>query len=394
MKSPLSKAFSGKRIFLAVFIGLAISGWMLYRSISAQHFIDVQSGTGDYVWVDTNKNGKVDHSDAAEFKASEHGDYQLETISSTMSRMNWSVYSWLWIGAAILFMVGRDFFYMIRIRMLTENKLGRKAAFYVVILWEFASALSPGVVGGTAVAMFILNRETIPFGKATAIVIITAFMDNLFFVVMIPLVFLFIHHRDLFPEAETSAFFLTWWFWVGFAIIFTVCLLLYLTIFRYPKLATYFLLFVFRLPFLKRWKFIAAEWGKDIERASREFKQKNRSFWLRVFMATFGSWISRYLVINAILAAFLSLGFLDHIKIMGKQLILWLFMLVSPTPGGSGVAEFAFRELLYSFSSSFVLLTVMAILWRLISYFPYLFIGSFLLPAWIRRTRRQAFSKP
>jgi uncharacterized protein (TIRG00374 family) len=60
-------------------------------------------------------------------------------------------------------------------------------------------------------------------------------------------------------------------------------------------------------------------------------------------------------------------------------------MLVSPTPGGSGVAEFAFGELLVSFSQSTFLLAALAILWRLISYFPYLFIGAFLLPRWLKR---------
>ncbi len=285
-------------------------------------------------------------------------------------------------------MMFRDFFYMLRIRLLTKNKLTWKAAFYVIMIWEFASALSPGVVGGAAVAMFILNRETIPFGKATAIVIITAFMDNLFYVVMIPFVFLFIHHSELFPTGQASSVALTWWFWVGFGLIFFICCILYLTIFWYPKLASRFLLFIFRLPFLKRWKFVAKEWGKDIEKASKEFKQESRFFWSKVFLTTVASWISRYLVINAILNAFVDLGFMDNMKVLGQQLVLWLFMLVSPTPGGSGVAEFAFGELLASFSSSAILLAGLAILWRLISYFPYLFIGSFLLPAWIRRTRK------
>ena len=388
MKSPLSKTFSGKKIVFAVLIGLLISSWMLYRSFSATNYVETPSGKGEYVWVDANKNGKVDHHESKEFKRSKEGNYELETVSSSLSKIEWSTKLWACLGIALLFMIGRDFFYMIRIRLLTENKLNWTASFYVIMIWEFASALSPGVVGGAAVAMFILNRETIPFGKATAIVIITAFMDNLFFVLMIPLVFLFINHHDLFPDGDASSWFLGWWFWGGFSIILSICVLLYVTIFWHPRLATRFLLFIFRLPFLKRWSFVAAEWGKDIERASKEFKQKSRSFWVKVFMATFGSWVCRYLVINTILATFLSIGFVDHIHVLGKQLILWLFMLVSPTPGGSGVAEFAFGELLYGFSTSFILLTVMAILWRLISYFPYLFLGSILLPAWIRRARR------
>ena len=388
MKSPLKKAFSGWKIFTAVAIGLLISGWMLYRSVSQTQFSEIKDGTGTHAWIDGNKNGKIDLHNPLDFKKDADGTYELQTLSSTLRNINWTGGSVMWLLAAILFVAGRDFFYMLRIRILTHKKLTWKASFYVIMIWEFASALSPGVVGGAAVAMFILNRETIPFGKATAIVIITAFMDNLFFVVLIPFVFLFIHHSDLFPEGMDSSLPLMWWFWIGFSVIFGISALLYLTLFWYPKLATKFLLLIFSLPFLKRSKFIAREWGKDIEAASKEFKAEKRSFWIKVFLTTVGSWVSRYLVINAVLNAFIHLGFIDNIKILGQQLVLWLFMLVSPTPGGSGVAEFAFGELLSSFASSALLIGVLALIWRLISYFPYLFIGSILLPAWIKRTRR------
>ncbi len=386
MKSPLKSAFSGWKIILAISIGMLVSIWMLYNSLSAIQYTECTSGSGTHIAIENQEI--IDFHNPDHFKPSAGGNYRVLTLSESLNEINWSGASYAWIAGAILFMVSRDFFYIIRIRLLTKKQLGWRAATYVILLWEFASALSPGVVGGAAVAMFILNRETIPFGKATAIVIITAFMDNLFFVLMIPLVFFFVHNSALFPPDESSSLILSWWFWTGFAIIASVCLLLYITIFWYPKLATRFLLFVFRIPFLKRWRIVGAEWGKDIERASKEFKQEKRSYWLKVFGATFASWISRYLVINAILNAFLQLGFIDNIKVLGKQLIMWLFMLVSPTPGGSGVAEFAFGELLSSFSTSAILLAALAILWRLISYFPYLFIGAILLPSWIRRTQK------
>jgi uncharacterized protein (TIRG00374 family) len=386
MESPLSKVFNGWRIILIIGIGLLISTWMLYNSISTSQYIkDGKNGTHE--WVDGNHNNRVDATNELDFKPTKNGMYRELSFSESLRQIEWDSTTTIWLFIAFLFMVSRDFFYVVRIRLLTKNQLGWKAAIYVILLWEFASALTPGVVGGAAVAMFILNRETIPLGRATAIVIITAFMDNLFFVVMIPLVFLFVHNSDLFPVGEGSTLILSWWFWVGFGIIFCVCSFLYLTLFWYPSFATKALLFIFRLPFLKRWKFIAAEWGKDIEKAAITFKKEKSIFWLAVFASTFMSWISRYLVINAILNAFLRLGFYDNILVLGKQLILWLFMLVSPTPGGSGVAEYAFGELLSSFSSSAILMVIMAIIWRLLSYFPYLFIGAILLPSWIRRTR-------
>lgn len=387
MRNPVNSAFKSWKILLAVALGLSISGWMFYSSITEIRFVEVESGAGEYNWVDGNGNNELDLHDASDFNLASDGNYVLQNTTDALRLIDWNGYSVFWLIAAVLFTVGRDFFYIIRIRLLTKYKLSWKSSFYVIMLWEFASALSPGVVGGAAVAMFILNRENIPFGRATAIVIITAFMDNLFYVIMIPLVFIFVSQSDLFMLGHESSLLLSWWFYTGFAIIASMCLLLYLTIFWYPKLAGHLLLFIFKLPFLRRWKIVAKEWGNDIETASIQFRQEKRIYWFRVFAATFASWISRYLVINALLNAFLSLSFIDNMQILGKQLILWLFMLVSPTPGGSGVAEYAFGELLSDFTTSTLLLAAIALLWRLISYFPYLFIGSVLLPGWIKSRR-------
>jgi len=383
----VAKSFAPWKIALAIFLGLFFTSWMLIHSLSQSQYSKTNDGQGSYSWVDGNDNGVVDYNDDGDFKKSYNGNYNSLSITESLAQIDWTTSVYLWLSAGLIFMIGRDFFYIIRIRLLTNNQLTWRAGFYVIMLWEFASAISPGVVGGAAAAAFILNRETIPFGKATAIVVITAFMDNLFFILMFPLVFFFIRNADLFSSNDGGALALNLWFWVGFSILCGLCLLLYISIFWFPKLAGHVLLFLFRIPFLKRWNIVAMEWGKDIERASLEFQKKPFGFWLKVFGTTVLSWGSRYLVINAILNAFLNLGFIDNIKVLGKQLVLWLVMLVSPTPGGSGVAEYAFGELLSDFGSSLILITTMAIIWRMMSYFPYLFIGVILLPSWIKRTR-------
>lgn len=385
-QDTLSKTLKPSRIWFAVIIGLGITAWMFYRSFSEVSFVKVKSG-GTYSWVDANGNQKIDLHDRKDFEYNPKGDFRIQTATEVLKHITWNGKTLFWLFAALLFTLGRDFFYMLRIRLLTKSHLSWKASFYVIMLWEFASALTPGVVGGAAVAMFILNRESIAFGRATAIVIITAFMDNLFYVVMIPLVLITVGQAAFLDLGGNSSLFLAWWFWTGFGIIMAICLFLYLSIFWFPHLAGKFLLAIFSLPFIKRWKFVAREWGKDIAIAAEEFQAEKRSYWIKIFLTTMGSWMSRYLVINAVLNAFIDLGFLQNIIVLGKQLILWLFMLVSPTPGGSGVAEFAFGELLSDLTDSAILLAALALIWRLISYFPYLLIGSLLLPSWIKRTR-------
>ncbi|MES2798454.1 MAG: lysylphosphatidylglycerol synthase transmembrane domain-containing protein [Bacteroidota bacterium] len=384
----IESTFQTWRIWLAVGIGLTVMCLLLYRSVSTTSFVPTGEGKGNFSWHDLNNNGKVDTQLEAEFYPNKHGNYTKETLGGTLRSIDWSLKAFGFIALALVFMVGRDLFYIIRIRILTKNQLKWKNAFRLIMIWEFASALMPGVVGGVAVAMFILNRENITLGRSTAIVIITAFLDNLFYIVMIPIILLLAGSAELFPSDTTKEMAVQWIFWTGYCVILLLCTFLFLSIFIFPHLAKQFFSVLFRLPVLRRRKERALQTADDIATASLEFRKEPMSFWLKAFFATVASWTCRYLVINAILAAFLSLGLAQHAIILAKQFVLWLFMHISPTPGGSGVAEYAFGELLSDVSSSAILLAAMAILWRLISYFPYLFIGAIILPRWLKKTSR------
>lgn len=378
----IQRAFSGWKMFVAIGLGIVIAAWMVWNSLQEVDYISVQSG-GTHRWVDLNRDGKKQ---IPEFQLSSNGNFRQQKVSDVIQQIKWDTQSYFWLFLALICMFGRDLFYMIRIRVLTQKKLTWNASFQTIMLWEFASALSPGVVGGSAVAMFILHREKIPLGRSTAIVVITAMMDNLFYVLMIPFVFLFLSPSTLFPSNSGSNLSVEWVFWIGFTAIAFVCFLLFLSIFYYPKLIGRFLSFLFRLPFLKKARNKAIQTGVEIETTSLELRNEPWKFWFSSFGATLGSWISRYLVINCLLAAFLNLSFFDHFFVLGKQLVLWLFMLISPTPGASGVAEYAFGELMSPFTESALLLAGLAVIWRLISYFPYLFIGALILPRWLRKS--------
>lgn len=386
-ESQISDKLSGRRIFWALFISIGFSVYLLVSGLMSVSFEKVGvDKEGQYEWVDANDDGKVNTDDPDEFvKVEEGGNYQKLTYKNAFNNIDWGWHTVFWIIMAVLMMAIRDIAYMIRIQILTEKKLSWTSSAYVILIWEFASALSPGVVGGAGVAMFILNREKIPLGRSTAIVLITALMDNLFYIVVIPVVFLFISQEQLFPDgSETSQGI----FWLGYTIIFTVCTILFVSIFVFPKLIKTIIVTVFRLPILRRWKEDAIQTGDDVIITSKELGGMKPRYWISSFGATILSWTARFLVINFILMIVVNVGLIDHFLIFGRQLVMWLIMLVSPTPGGSGVAEWAFSEFLGQFSVSVLVISGLAFLWRLISYFPYLIIGPILLPRWLRRTRK------
>jgi uncharacterized protein (TIRG00374 family) len=380
----MNSAFASWKIYLAILFGLSITGYLLFNSLNQTHFI-ASKQHATHCWKDVNHNKKIDYADAQEFYPCKNGTYKQEELSDILTEISWKPASIFWIFLAMLCMVGRDFFYMLRIRILTKKQLTWKKAFNVILLWEFASALSPGVVGGATVAMFILNKEKINLGRSTAIVMITALLDNLFFILLIPFVFCFISSDMLFPNATWVDKSIALVFWGGFGIIALVCVLLFISVFLYPKAIGQLLYKLCQLPFLRKFQGKMVSLQQDLQLTSTEMKKENKRFWFGSFGATFLSWTCRYLVINCVLAAFLPISFFNHIFILGKQLVLWIFMLISPTPGASGIAEFAFGELMGEFSSSILLIVALAVIWRLISYFPYLIIGSILLPKWLQK---------
>jgi len=63
---------------------------------------------------------------------------------------------------------------------------------------------------------------------------------------------------------------------------------------------------------------------------------------------------------------------------------MWIVLMISPTPGGSGMAEYFFSDFLASFIPH-GLSSSLAVLWRLLSYYPYLIVGLIVFPLWIKR---------
>jgi uncharacterized protein (TIRG00374 family) len=290
---------------------------------------------------------------------------------------------------ALLFAILRDVGYMFRLRILSEKQISWRNVFDDIMLWEFSSAITPSVVGGSGVAIFILSKEGIAVGRSTAIVMITAFLDELFYVVMVPMLFVFAG-ANLFPDSVPTMDVMGYTlgikqvFWIGYGFMIFLISIIFFGIFISPKGFKKLLELIFKIPFLSKWKKSATETGDEVITTSKELKGKPFTFWIQTFGSTALSWTSRFLVANFLLMAFTVLSFSDNVMVLSRQLIMWVIMLISPTPGSAGVAELAFGSFLSDYTPV-GLAIVLAVLWRLFTYYPYLFIGAFILPNWIQR---------
>jgi glycosyltransferase 2 family protein len=343
--SEILKAFSPKKIIWPIIFGLGAASYLLARNFDRNAFLSI----------------------------------------------DWTWYSSFWIFVAFLMVVIRDLSYMYRIRVLTDSKLTWKQCFEVIMIWEFASAIAPAILGGGfAFAILIINKEKIKMGKSIAVVMFTSFLDGLFFAIMAPLIFFMAGEAQLFSSMDPESLQkisngkeFHFFFWLIYFVVLFYKLLVAYALFISPRAVKYLLLKVFSMPILKKWKYKAMETGTEMEIASRELQGKSLGYWLKSFGATFMSWTARYVIVNCIVMAFTQVS-VGHFILYARQVVMGLIMLGSPTPGGSGVAELIFEIFLgefipYGLSSS------LALLWRLISYYPYLFIGAIILPRWIRR---------
>ena len=71
------------------------------------------------------------------------------------AKVSWGWRTIFWLFIALLMMGIRDFAYMYRIRVITDKQISWRNSFDVIMLWEFASAITPSIVGGTGVALYI-----------------------------------------------------------------------------------------------------------------------------------------------------------------------------------------------------------------------------------------------
>ncbi|MDR2402308.1 MAG: flippase-like domain-containing protein [Cytophagales bacterium] len=284
---------------------------------------------------------------------------------------------------AMMCLLLRDGLYVWRIYLITEKSLSWKNCLTLIILWEFASAVTPSAAGGAFVVIFLFMNIGVSLGKSLAYVMSSAVLDNLFFIALGP--FCFIHAFQN-PDFALAHEFISYPFWISYILITIYTEFMGMGLFFFPNFFQWLMIKITSLGFLKKYKQAAIRQGEDIILASESFGKKSFSFWVQIISLTFVIWTARYVTLNCLASAFVVCNFSDHLDIFCKHLIMWVTMLISPTPGGSGTAEYIFNDM---YGNSFGKYTmIISLLWRLFSYYVYLIAGAFILPKWIKKIKK------
>ena len=310
-----------------------------------------------------------------------------ENLASVWKDINFTWRTWLCIGLGFLFMWGRDFGLTWRFRALTNRELSWTKAYKVDFLCEFTSCVTPSAVGGSSLGMVFLNSQGIEIGRATTLMMTTLFLDELFFVLFCPLVVIFTPANEIFAsDAGAFSHGIKFTFWIVYGFLAAWTFLLFAGIIWKPEWINRLLTGISKWRWLKKWSSNLVELGSNMVATSKELRTKPFIFWLEVFGGTAISWTSRYLVVNALFLGFLPIDDKYQWIILARQFVIWVVLMVSPTPGGSGISEWIFSNYYGDLVPTIGMALIMAVFWRIISYYVYLGIGAAIVPSWLRDT--------
>ena len=302
----------------------------------------------------------------------------------------------LGVSLAVLLFVVQNLMLSLRFRHLCQRKLSLSQSFRINVLCEFTSAVTPSAVGGSGLAFIYLNREGVTMGRSIFTMFAALLADEAFLAISSFLLYLLVPSDVLFCMADNMGVGMeveNEWIKGGIHLVFLGSTLivavwtaiLYLLLLHRPQMLGWVLKWCCKIPFLSRFQAKVEKFSQDMTMASIEAKQEGMRFWTKLMGYTSMAWLSRFGIVVAILLAFQVHG--NMWVAWCRQWVMWMISILSPTPGGSGVAELMFRLYYSDFLPDASIAILAAMLWRLIFYYPFLIMGALVLPKWIEKEK-------
>lgn len=316
------------------------------------------------------------------------------------AKINWTSHTLIWILVSIAFVVIKHLSYAYRLFVLSKKQFSFLKCIQLIFIWEFSTAITPTAVGGSAVAFFVLSQEKLPVAKTATIILYTAVLDTFYFVLTIPILYLLVGPEMIRPDLHSindiggwgTTFIAAYLFMLSYGTLF------YYGLFINPVQIRRLMVWVTSFKWLRKFRKKAFDLGTDMIMASKELKRQNFFFHFKACIATVSAWSCRFLILTAVIIAIVDttdLSFDSIFLLFSRLESMFVIMLLSPTPGGAGLAEIVFGGFLKDFVPVGIAL-IIAFIWRLISYYFYLIAGAIIIPSWftnILKNRQRAATK-
>lgn len=286
---------------------------------------------------------------------------------------------------ALLTVATRIFLGGWRLSFISRGRLDLTSGIRTQLAWDFFSNVTPSAIGGGPFAAIYITRDRkIALGEATAIMLFSMLLDQLWFAVMIPGILLAMPFFSVFPDtlgrvgtlAFTGLFvgMLAWVALFGYAILFRPDLL--------QKIAD----FIFRFKWLRRFRHRVAQEMIQLRHRARILRRQPARFFIFGFLMTGGVWLSRFLLpLFIIWSVFPDI---DETLVFVRTLAMTIGTLVLPTPGGSGGIEGLYVLFLGPPVMPGALVAPTLLVWRLLGYYLFIALGVYLSMHHMQKTIR------
>lgn len=300
--------------------------------------------------------------------------------------LSWNAKTVFFFGLAVLSYVIRHIAFSFRLKEVSDDAFSFKKSVELIFIWEFATTVSPTSFGGSAVAIFLLAQEKIGGAKSVAMVLYAVLLDTVFFVISIPILYLLLGKLVVRPLIDSDINGFVWTLWVVYAFTIFYGTFILIGVLR-PRFISRFIDWLSRRNWLQRFKESMLNTAEELKVTSKELRTQSIGFHLRVTLYTFIAWIMRFMAVVFVILGVvqgLDKDVIDLAILFGRTEMMHVITQFSPTPGGAGVAEGMFGGFYADYIPKGVS-TVIALIWRLITYYPYLIIGLLIIPNWLRK---------
>lgn len=241
------------------------------------------------------------------------------------------------------------------------------------LAWYFFANVTPTVIGGAPAATFYVARDAdLSIGRSAALMLYCMVLNQLWFVVAIPLLVAASSVVDVFPAAAGSwgtrsllACFGGLFLWgVAFA---------YFTLVR-PRRLVELGEWLLRLPLLRRARSRGMRELRSYYRSAMRLGTRSPSFFVGSFLLTAPVWLTRYAVVVFVVW---SMHAADGLLLFLRTAAMMLVGLVMPTPGGSGGIEGLYALFVGPLVPE-ALLAPSLFVWRLLDFYLFIALGAYL----------------
>jgi glycosyltransferase 2 family protein len=312
-------------------------------------------------------------------------NFDVEKLKS----IDWTITTFLWIAASAILLIIRHLAFSFRMWILSQGHFSFVKCIELCLIFEFSLCITPTTLGGSAVSLFVLTQEKLSAARTTTIVLYKVVLDTLFFVGTFPLLFLINGAKIIRPNME-SLWDVSWEsqiFFLSYIGMVSYGLFIFYGLFINPKLFKRFLVGTTRLPFLKRFRERTEKFGDEIILASEDMRNLRWRQHGAAFLATWTAWACKFLLISCLIIGIdrPEMSFTKEILLYSRLQSMFIIMALSPSPGGAGIAEGLFYPFLHDFISNLEVAIIIALIWRMMSYYAYLALGAVIVPNWIRK---------